>query len=85
MQQLCAAAAAAYLDHGVNILTRQLPADDVIGCPDLALQLCRRLAEEELRLQLHHDGHIAAGQQPLRPSHILVMPQESFMAILGQA
>ena len=68
--------AAVYLDHGVYILTWQLPADDVIGCADLALQLLCCLAKEELRLQLHHDGHVAARQQLLRPNHSLVMRQE---------
>lgn len=70
-------AAAVYLDHGIHVLTWQLSADDVIGHADLALQLLRRLAKEELRLQLHHDCHIAARQQPLRPGHSLVMRQAS--------
>ena len=70
-------AAAAYLDHGVHVLTWQLPADDVIGCANLALQLLRCLAKEELRLQLHHDRHIAARQQSLRPMHSLVMRHKS--------
>ena len=74
-------AAAVYLDHGINVLTRQLPADDVVGRADLALQLLRRLAKEELRLQLHHDRNIAARQQTLRPSHSPVMRQEAIIAI----
>lgn len=55
----------AHLNHGIYIVGGKLSADDIIGCADLRLQLLRGLAEEQLRLQLHHVGHIAAGQQCL--------------------
>ena len=54
-----------HLDHCINVVGGKLPADDVIGCADLRLQLLRGLAKEELRLQLHHVGHIAARQECL--------------------
>ena len=54
-----------HLDHGVDVVSGKLPADDVVSCANLHLQLLRGLAKEQLRLQVHHSGHIAPWQQCL--------------------